>query len=169
MTGLIPTQVGAVYREVGDSIFDYLPALGVSPVGLDRTLELEVREDRLRRFRQTEWPSPSIARDPSTSAWVSRVRSGSATDGGSRRAWSQPTPRRSASATSCSRAVVEEHVTDPMDAQMLVTYANGADVAVLDARLAALADESQGCTSSTGPACERPKIRRPRPRRGSTI
>ena len=42
------------------------------------------------------------------------------------------------------RAVVEEHVTDPMDAQMLVTYANGADVAVLDARLAALAERIPG-------------------------
>ena len=41
-------------------------------------------------------------------------------------------------------AVVEEHVTDPMDAQMLVTYANGADVAVLDARLAALAERIPG-------------------------
>jgi putative ABC transport system permease protein len=42
------------------------------------------------------------------------------------------------------RALIAGHVTDAMDRQVLVTYANGADVAALDARLAALAERTPG-------------------------
>jgi putative ABC transport system permease protein len=145
VTGLIPTQIGAVYREVGESIFDYLPAVGVSSVGLEQTLELDVREG-------------SVAALPANGVAVSADRARSLEVG-----LGEPVPlwlgdgRRIAPrvvATYASalglgdfvlpRAAIAGHVTDPMDVQMLVTYANGADVAALDTRLAALAERIPG-------------------------
>jgi putative ABC transport system permease protein len=145
VTSIIPTQVGAVYREVGDSIFDYLPAVGVSPVGLDRTLELEVRAGSVAAL-----PADGVA------VSVDRARSLDVGVGEKVPLWlgdgRRIAPRVVATYASAlglgdfvlPRAVVEEHVTDPMDAQMLVTYAGGADVAVLDAQLAALAERIPG-------------------------
>jgi putative ABC transport system permease protein len=141
VTGLIPTQVGAVYREVGDSIFDYLPAVGVSPAGLDQTLELEVQEGSIAAL-----PADGVA------VSVDRARSIEVRVGEEVPLWlgdgRRIAPRVVATYASAlglgdfvlPRAVVEEHVTDPMNAQMLVKYANGADLAALDTRLAALAE-----------------------------
>jgi putative ABC transport system permease protein len=42
------------------------------------------------------------------------------------------------------RALVAEHVSNPMDAQVLVKYADGADNAALDAKLASVADRTPG-------------------------
>ena len=53
------------------------------------------------------------------------------------------------------RDVVAAHVSVPMDARMLVSYADGADAATLDAELAALAERTPGLTSWTGPRCGR--------------
>jgi putative ABC transport system permease protein len=145
VTGLIPTQVGAVYREVGESIFDYLPAVGVSPAGLDQTLELEVRDG-------------SVAALPANGVAVSadRARSLEVGVGEPVTLWlgdgQQVTPRVVATYASSlglgdfvfPRAAIAGHVTDPMDVQMLVKYANGADVAALDTRLAVLAERIPG-------------------------
>ena len=48
-TGLLPTEVGAVFPEFDESIFNYVPAVGVSPSGLDQTLELDVRQGSVAR------------------------------------------------------------------------------------------------------------------------
>jgi putative ABC transport system permease protein len=145
VTGLIPTQIGAVYREIGESIFDYLPAVGVSPMGLEQTLELDVREG-------------SVAALPANGVAVSadRARSLEVGVGEEVPLWlgdgRRIAPRVVATYASAlglgdfilPRAVVEGHVTHPMDAEMLVKYANGANVGALDTRLAALAERIPG-------------------------
>jgi putative ABC transport system permease protein len=145
VTGLIPTQVGAVYREVGDPIFDFLPAVGVSSVDLGQTLELDVRQGSIEPL-----PANGVA------VSVDRARSLEVGVGEQIPLWlcdgRQITPRVVATYASAlglgefvlPRAIVEEHVTDPMDTQILVKYANGADVAAVDARLAALAGRIPG-------------------------
>jgi putative ABC transport system permease protein len=42
-TSVLPTSVGLLYRDFGGSTFEFLPAVGVSPRGIDRTLDLGVR------------------------------------------------------------------------------------------------------------------------------
>jgi putative ABC transport system permease protein len=146
VTGLLPTQVGAVYRELfGESTFDFLPAVGVSPQGLDQTLELEVQEGSL-----TALPADGVA------VSVDRARSLDAGVGDDVSLWLgdglRITPRVVATYDSSlglgdfvlPRALVAEHVTHAMDPHVLVRYASGADVAALDARLAALAKRTPG-------------------------
>jgi putative ABC transport system permease protein len=146
VTGLVHTQLGAVYREFfGESTFGYVPAVGIASNGLERTLELELREGSLAAL-----PAQGVA------VSVDRARSLGVGVGdavplrfGDRQ---RITPRVVATYTSSlgfgdfvlSRALVAAHVTDAMDTQVLVKYADGADAAALDARLAALAEHTPG-------------------------
>jgi putative ABC transport system permease protein len=145
-TGLLPTQVGAVYRELfGESTFDFLPAVGVSPQGLDQTLELEVQDGSLAAL-----PADGVA------VSVDRARSLEVGVGDDVSLWlgdGRPiTPRVVATYDSSlglgdfvlPRALVADHVTSAMDTQLLVTYANDADAAALDTQLAALAEQTPG-------------------------
>ena len=53
------------------------------------------------------------------------------------------------------RELVAAHVSVPMDARMLVDYADGADATALDAELAALAEHTPACAWWTGRRCGR--------------
>ena len=146
VTGLLPTEVGAVHGEFfGESTFDFLPSVGVSPRGLEQTLDLEVRDGSLAAL-----PADGVA------VSVDRARSLDVGVGDEVSLWLgdglRMTPRIVATYTSSlgfgdfvlPRARVAEHVTDGMDTQVLVDYADGADVPALDARLAALAEHTPG-------------------------
>jgi putative ABC transport system permease protein len=144
-TGLVPTQVGAVFPEFDGSIFDYVPAVGASPRGLDQTLELEVRQGSVAAL-----PENGVA------VSVDRARSLGVGVGDEVSLWLGDgrliTPRVVATYASTlgfgdfvlPRARVAAHITDPLDTQMLVRYADGAAAAALDARLAALAQRTPG-------------------------
>jgi putative ABC transport system permease protein len=144
-TGLVPTEVGAVFPEFDGSIFDYVPAVGASPRGLDQTLELEVRQGSVAAL-----PENGVA------VSVDRARSLGVGVGDEVSLWLGDgrliTPRVVATYASTlgfgdfvlPRARVAAHITDPLDAQMLVRYADGAAAAALDARLAALAQRTPG-------------------------
>jgi putative ABC transport system permease protein len=146
VTGVLPTEVGAVYSEfLGETTFDFFPAAGVSPQGLDRTLELEVRDGSL----------VALSAD-GVAVSVDRARTLEVGVGDEVTLWLgdglRITPRVVATYASSlgfgdfvlPRARVEEHVTDGLDAQVLIDYADGADVAALDGRLAALAEHAPG-------------------------
>jgi putative ABC transport system permease protein len=146
VTGLMPTQVGAVYREPFDEpTFDFLPAVGVSPQGLDKTLELEVRDGSLAALSAD---GVAVSADRARSLDVGVGDEVPLWLGDGRRI----TARVVATYDSALgfgdvillRALVAEHVTDAMDAQVLVTFAGGADVAALDTQLAALTERTPG-------------------------
>jgi putative ABC transport system permease protein len=144
-TSVLPTEVGALYREFGGETFDFLPAIGVSPGGIDRTLDLDVREGSLAAL-PTDGVAVSVERARSLGVGVGdpvTVRLG---DGA-------PATLRVVATYAWNlgfgefvlpREVVAAHVSVPMDARMLVGYADGADAAALDARLAALAERTPG-------------------------
>lgn len=145
VTDLLPTQVAAVFREFDGSRFEYLPAVGASPRGLDETLELDVREGSV-----AELPANGVA------VSVDRARSLDVGVGDEVSLWlgdgRQITPRLVATYASTlgfgdvvlPRARVAAHVADPMDTLMLVEYDEHTAVENLDARLVALAERMPG-------------------------
>ena len=144
-TSVLPTNVGARYREFGGTSFDFLPAVGISPRGIDQTLDLDVRHGSLAAL-----PGHGIA------VSVDRARSLGVGVGDQVSLWlgdGQPTTLRVV-ATYASylgfgefvlpRQVVAAHVSVSMDARMLVRYADRADAAAVDAELARLAEHTPG-------------------------
>jgi putative ABC transport system permease protein len=144
-TSVLPTDVGAVYREFGGPTFDFLPAVGISPPGIDRTLDLDVRDGSLAALR-----------DDGVAVSVDRARSLRVGVGDELSLWlgdGQRTTLRVVATYASDlgfgefvlpREVVAAHVSVPMDARMLVRYADGADTAALDAKLARLAEHTPG-------------------------
>jgi putative ABC transport system permease protein len=144
-TSVLPTKVGALYREFDGQSFDFLPAVGISPRGIDRTLDLDVREGSVAAL-----PADGVA------VSVDRARSLGVGVGDPVRLWlgdgELTTLRVVATYASylgfgefvLPRDAVVAHVSVPMDARMLVSYADGADAAALDAELAALAEHTPG-------------------------
>ena len=144
-TSVLPTKVGALYREFDGRSFDFLPAVGISPRGIDRTLDLDVREGSVAAL-----PADGVA------VSVDRARSLGVGVGDPVRLWlgdgELTTLRVVATYASylgfgefvLPRDAVVAHVSVPMDARMLVSYADGADAAALDAELAALAEHTPG-------------------------
>jgi putative ABC transport system permease protein len=144
-TSVLPTEVGALFREFDGWRFEFLPAVGVSPRGIDRTLDLDVREGSLAALPPD---GVAVAADRARSLGVGvgdpvSLRLG---DG-------QPTTLRVVATYASNlglgefvlpREVVVAHVSVPMDARMLVSYADGADAAALDAKLATLAEHTPG-------------------------
>lgn len=144
-TSVLPTKVGARYREFGGPAFDFLPAVGISPRGIERTLDLDVREG-------------SVAALPADGAAVSveRARSLGVGVGDEVSLWlgdGEPTTLRVVATYASSlgfgefvlpREVAAAHVSVPMDARMLVRYADGAHAAALDEELARLAGHIPG-------------------------
>jgi putative ABC transport system permease protein len=144
-TGLLPTEVGAIHETFEGRMFEYVPAVGVSPHGVDETLELDVREGSVSTL-----PPDGVA------VSVDRARSLDARVGAAVSLWlgDGHLVRLRVAATYASslglgeyvlpHALVVEHVSNPMNAQMLVKYADGADSAALDAKLASLTDRTPG-------------------------
>jgi putative ABC transport system permease protein len=144
-TSVLPTEVGAVYREFDGQSFDFLPAVGISPAGIEETLDLDVRAGSLAAL-----PPDGVAMA------VDRARSLGVGVGDPvwlRLGDGQPTTLRLVATYAANlgfgefvlpRGVVAAHVSAPMDARMLVSYADGADAAALDAELAALAERTPG-------------------------
>jgi putative ABC transport system permease protein len=144
-TGLLPTEIGAIHETFEGRMFQYVPAVGVSPQSVDETLELDVREGSVAHL-----PPDGVA------VSVDRARSLDARVGDAVSLWLVDGHRirlRVAATYSSSlglgeyvlpRALVAEHVSNPMDAQVLVKYADGADNAALDAELASVADRTPG-------------------------
>jgi putative ABC transport system permease protein len=144
-TSLLPTEVGALYREFDGPTFEFLPAVGISPGGIDRTLDLDVREGSLAAL-----PGDGVA------VAVDRARSLGVVVGDPvslRLGDGEPTTLRVVATYAANlgfgefvlpRDVVVAHVSVPMDARMLVSYADGADPAALDAELASLAEHTPG-------------------------
>jgi putative ABC transport system permease protein len=147
-TGVLPTSVGAQQREFDELLFQYFPAVGISPEGIDKTLDLDVREgsvadlpldgvavsvDRARRL--------GVGVGDEVSLWLG--------DGDPR------TLRVVATYASAlgfgefvlARDVVAPHVSVPMDARMLVRYEHGVDRAELDAQLVELLERTPGLTA----------------------
>jgi putative ABC transport system permease protein len=144
-TGLLPTEVGAINRGFEGPMFESVPAVGVSPHGVDETLELDVREGSVDAL-PADGVAVSVDRARTLDVGVGDSVSLSLGDG-------HRVMLRVAATYASSlglgefvlpRAVVAGHVTNPMDAQMLVTYAEGADSAGLDAKLASLAERTPG-------------------------
>jgi putative ABC transport system permease protein len=144
-TSVLPTKVGALYREFGGPTFEFLPAVGISPHGIDRTLDLDVREGSLAAL-----PGDGVA------VSVDRARSLGVGVGDEVSLWlgdgERTTLRVVATYASnlgfgefvLPRDVVAAHVSVPMDARMLVRYADRADTVALDAELARLAKHTPG-------------------------
>ena len=146
-TGVLPTNVGARYREFDGWSFDFLPAVAVSPRGVDQTLDLRARTGSLAAL-----PADGVA------VAVDRARSLGVGVGDQVSLWlgdGEPTRLRVAATYASNlalgdfvlpRDVVAAHVSMPMDARVLVRYADGADAAALDAKLAMLAEGTPGMT-----------------------
>jgi putative ABC transport system permease protein len=144
-TGLLPTEVGGIHKALDGRMFEYVPAVGVSPQRVDETLELDVREGSVSAL-----PADAVA------VSVDRARSLDVAVGDSVSLWlgdGHQVQLRVAAIYASSlglgeyilpRALVAKHVTNPMDAQVLVKYADGADIAALEAKLASLADRTPG-------------------------
>jgi putative ABC transport system permease protein len=144
-TSLLPTEVGALFREFDGPTFDFLPAVGISPGGIDRTLDLDVREGSLAAL-----PGDGVA------VAVDRARSlgvGVGDEVSLRLGDGEPVTLRVVATYASNlgfgefvlpRDAVAAHVSVPMDARMLVSYADGADAAALDAELASLAEHTPG-------------------------
>ena len=144
-TSMLPTKVGALYREFDGRSFEFLPAVGISPRDIDRTLDLDVREGSVAAL-----PADGVA------VSVDRARSLGVGVGDPVRLWlgdgELTTLRVVATYASylgfgefvLPRDAVVAHVSVPLDARMLVSYADGADAAALDAELAALAEHTPG-------------------------
>jgi putative ABC transport system permease protein len=144
-TSVLPTKVGAIYREFGGQAFEFLPAVGISPRGIDRTLDLDVWEGSVAALPR-DGVAVSVDRARSLGVGVGDPVSLRLGDG------EPATLRVVATYVSnlgfgefvLTREVVAAHVSVPMDARMLVSYADGADAAALDARLATLAERTPG-------------------------
>jgi putative ABC transport system permease protein len=144
-TSVLPTKVGASYREFDGSTFDFLPAVGISPRGIDRTLDLDVREGSVAAL-PADGVAVSVDRARSLGVGVGDPVSLRLGDG------ERITLRVVATYASSlgfgefvlPREVVAAHVSVPMDARTLVRYAAGADRAALDAELARLAEQTSG-------------------------
>jgi putative ABC transport system permease protein len=145
-TSVLPTKVGALYREFGEQTFEFLPAVGISPRGIDRTLDLDVREGSVAAL-----PGDGVA------VSVDRARSLGVGVGDPVSLWlgdgERTTLRVVATYASnlgfgefvLPRDIAAAHVSVvPMDARMLVRYADEAGVAALDAELATLAEHTPG-------------------------
>jgi putative ABC transport system permease protein len=144
-TSVLPTKVGALYREFGGQTFEFLPAVGISSRGVDRTLDLDVREGSVAAL-----PEDGVA------VAVDRARSLGVGVGDPVSLWlgdGEPTRLRVVATYAANlgfgefvlpREVVAAHVSVPMDARILVSYADGADAAALDAKLATLARHTLG-------------------------
>jgi putative ABC transport system permease protein len=144
-TSVLPTTVGTLYREFDGQTFDFLPAVGISPGGIGRTLDLDVREGSLAAL-PADGVAVSVDRARSLGVGVGDPVSLRLGDG-------EPTTLRVVATYAANlgfgefalpRAVVAAHVSVPMDARMLVSYADGADTAALDAELATLAERTPG-------------------------
>jgi putative ABC transport system permease protein len=82
VTGLLPTQVGAIYGEFfGESTFVSYPQSACRREISTKRSSSTCEKDRSRRCPQTGWLCRSIARIPSTPESVTRSHSGSATGG----------------------------------------------------------------------------------------
>ncbi len=144
-TSVLPTKVGAIYREFGEKTFDFLPAVAVSADGIDRTLDLDVQKGSLAAL-----PEDGVA------VSVERARSLGVGVGDPVSLWLGDGERTTLQvvATYASdlgfgafvlpRDVVAAHVSVPMDARILVKYADGADAAAVDAELSWLARYTPG-------------------------
>jgi putative ABC transport system permease protein len=144
-TSVLPTKVGAIYREFDGSTFDFLPAVGISPDGIDRTLDLDVREGSVAALPR-DGVAVSVDRARSLGVGVGDPVSLRLGDG-------EPATLRVVATYASNlgfgefvlpREVVAGHVSVPMDARMLVSYADGVDAAALDAPLATLAAQTPG-------------------------
>jgi putative ABC transport system permease protein len=144
-TGVLPTEVGVLFREFDGWMFEFLPAVGISPGGIDRTLDLGVREGSLAAL-PGDGVAVSVDRARSLGVGVGDPVSLRLGDG-------EPTTLRVVATYGSNlgfgefvlpRDVVAAHVSVPMDARMLVSYADGADAAALDVELAALAEHTPG-------------------------
>jgi putative ABC transport system permease protein len=144
-TSVLPTEVGTRYRAFDGPTFEFLPAVGVSRRGIDRTLDLGVREGSVAAL-----PTDGVA------VWVDRARSlgvGVGDPVSLRLGDGAPATLRVVATYASNlglgefvlpREAVAAHVSVPMDGRMLVSYADGADAAALDARLATLAEHTPG-------------------------
>jgi putative ABC transport system permease protein len=144
-TSLLPTKVGALYRELDGRTFDFLPAVAVSPRGTDRTLDLGVRKGSVAAL-----PGDGVA------VAADRARSLGVGVGDQVSLWlgdGEPARLRVVATYASNlglgefvlpRDAVAAHVSVPMDARVLVRYADRADTAALDARLATLARHTPG-------------------------
>jgi len=144
-TSVLPTKVGVLYREFGGRTFEFLPAVGISPRGIDRTLDLDVREGSVAAL-PADGVTVSVDRARSLGVGVGDEVSLRLGDG-------EPATLRVVATYASNlgfgelvlpRDVVAAHVSVPMDARMLVSYADGADAAALDAELARLAEQTPG-------------------------
>jgi putative ABC transport system permease protein len=144
-TSVLPTKVGVLFREFDGWMFDFLPAVGVSPHGIDQTLDLDVREGSLATL-PGDGVAVSVDRARSLGVGVGDPVSVRLGDG-------EPTTLRVVATYAANlgfgefvlpRDLVVAHVSVPMDARMLVSYADGADAAALDAELAALTKHTPG-------------------------
>jgi putative ABC transport system permease protein len=144
-TSVLPTKVGALYREFDGRTFQFLPAVGVSPRGIDRTLDLDVREGSLAAL-PADGVAVSVDRARTLGVGVGDPVSLRLGDG-------EPTTLRVVATYASNlgfgefvlpRDAVVAHVSVPMDDRMLVSYADGADPAMLDAELATLAEHTPG-------------------------
>jgi putative ABC transport system permease protein len=144
-TSVLPTRVGTLYRAFDGPRFEFLPAVGVSPRGIDRTLDLDVREGSLAAL-PGDGVAISVERARSLHAGVDDRVSLWLGDG-------ERTTLRVVATYASSlgfgefvlpRDVVAPHVSVPMDARVLVRYADGAGGAALDAELARLAGHTPG-------------------------
>ena len=144
-TSVLPTEVGALYREFDGWTFDFLLAVGVSPDGIDQTLDLDVREGSVAAL-PADGVAVAVDRAHSLGVGVGDPVSLRLGDG-------EPATLRVVATYASNlgfgefvlpREVVAAHVSVPMDAQMLVRYADGTDAAALDAKLAALARHTPG-------------------------
>jgi putative ABC transport system permease protein len=144
-TSVLPTKVGALYREFDGRTFEFLPAVGISPRGIDRTLDLDVREGSVAAL-PADGVAVSMDRARSLGVGVGDPVSLQLGDG-------EPITLRVVATYASNlgfgefvlpRDVVVAHVSVPMDARMLVSYADGTDAAALDAELAALAEHTPG-------------------------
>jgi putative ABC transport system permease protein len=144
-TSVLPTKVGATYREFDGQTFDFLPAVGISPRGIDRTLDLDVREGSLAALPR-DGVAVSVDRARSLGVGVGDPVSLRLGDG-------EPATLRVVATYASDlgfgefllpREVVAAHVSVPMDARMLVRRADDADAAALDAQLARLAEHTPG-------------------------
>ena len=141
-TSVLPTEVGALFREFDGWTFDFLPAVGG---GIDRTLDLGVREGSLAVLPR-DGVAVAVDRARSLGVGVGDPVSLRFGDG-------EPTTLRVVATYASNlgfgefvlpRELVAAHVSVPMDARMLVGYANGADATALDAELAALSEHTPG-------------------------
>ena len=144
-TSVLPTQVGTLRRALDGMIFEYLPAVGISPEGIERTLDLDVQEGSFADF-----PDDGVA------VSVDRARSLGIGLGDEVQMWLgdgvRKTTRLVATYESSlgfgefvlSRDAVAAHVSVPMDELLLISYSAEAHRSALDSKIRALAGDIPG-------------------------